>query len=177
MPVNLVNSLVATILYNDSQSKDTPGAGLGDYQKVAATSYTEATIADEYAKMYAKIEAKVLNDKLNPPIIYAPLGDRQLMRIANNAKGAAQQINFLFDSPAVDAKCTYNGVAVHFKPLVTFHIISPAVYLILLFDLINDMNILETGKQANGSDKYFYKNVQSFTTWVTNQRYIILYGG
>ncbi len=177
MPVNLVNSLPAIILHNDSQSKGTPGAGLGDYIKVAATAYTSATIAAEYAKMYAAIDPKVLNDKLNPPIIYAPLADRQLMRIANNAVGAAQQINFLFSDASATSKAFYNGVEVKFKPIVTFHIISPAAYLVLLFDLLNDMNILETGKVANGADQYYYKNVQAFTTWCTNQRYIILYGG
>ncbi len=177
MPTNLVNSLVATILHNDSQSKDTPGAGIGDYIKVASTAYTAATIAAEYQKMYEAIEPKILNDKLNPPIIFAPLADRQLMRVANNSVGAASNQNFLFSSPAMDAQAFYNGVEVRFKPLVDFHIISPGVFLVLLFDLLNDMNILETGKIANGADQYFYKNVQSFTTWCTNQRYIILYGG
>ena len=50
-------------------------------------------------------------------------------------------------------------------------------YLHLLMDLMSDMNALETGKQANGSDSYYYKNVQAFATWCTNQRYITLYGG
>lgn len=177
MPVNLVNSLPSIILHNDSQSKAVPGAGLGDYIKVASSAYTSATIAAEYAKMYAIIDPKVLHDKLFPPIIYAPLADRQLMRIANNAVGAAQQINFLFSDTSATAKAFYNGVEVKFKPLVDFHVISPARYLMLLFDLLNDMNILETGKMADGADQYYYKNVQAFTTWVTNQRYIILYGG
>jgi len=177
MPTRLVNSLPATILYNDSQSKDTPGAGLGDYKKVAATAYDATTIADEYAKMFNGIEPKVLADKLNPPCIYAPLADRQLMLTANNSKGAASNQNFLFADKTLHSKCYYNGIEVKFKPLVGFHIISPAKYLILLFDLINDMNILETGKVANGADQYYYKNVQAFATWCTNQRYITLYGG
>lgn len=178
MPTNLINSLPAIILHNDSLSKDTPGAGIGDYVKVAGTPYTAATIAAEYAKMYAAIEPKVLNDKVNPPVIYAPLADRQLMRTANNSVGAASNQNFLFSSPAMDAKAFYNGVEVKFKPLPTdFAIISPSVYLKILFDLKNDMNILETGKMPAGSDEYYYKNVQAMAAWVTNQRYIILYGG
>jgi hypothetical protein len=39
------------------------------------------------------------------------------------------------------------------------------------------MNILETGKMANGADLMYIKNVQALSTWVTNQRYITLYGG
>jgi len=177
MPTKLVNSLPATILYNDSRSKATPGAGLGDYVKVAATAYTAATIAAEYTKMFNGILPKVLNDKLNPPVIYAPLADRQLMLTANNSVGAASNKNFLFPTEDLNSKCFYQGVEVKFKPLVGFHIISPAKYLILLFDLINDMNILETGKMPAGADQYYYKNVQAFTTWCTNQRYITLYGG
>jgi len=56
-------------------------------------------------------------------------------------------------------------------------IASPAKYLKILFDLANDMSVLETGKMANGADTYFYKNVQAYATWCTNQRYITLYGG
>ena len=99
------------------------------------------------------------------------------MLTANNSKGAASNQNFLFEDKTLHSKCFYNGVEVKFKPLVGFHIISPAKYLVLLFDLIGDMSSIETGKQANGSDKYWYKNVQAFTTWCTNQRYITLYGG
>lgn len=176
-PTNLFNSLPATILYNDSLSKATPGAGLGDYVKVGGTTVTAANIAAEYSKIYAAIDPKVLNDTANPPIIFAPLGDRQLMRIANNSVGAASNQNFLFSGDGLDAKAYYNGIEVKFKPLVDFRIASPAVYLHLLMDLLSDMSILETGKMANGADLWYYKNVQALATWVTNQRYIVLYGG
>jgi hypothetical protein len=177
MPVNLIDSLSTVILYNASQSKAVPGAGLGDYVKVGASAYTAATIAAEYAKMFAGIDPKVMADVVNPPVIFAPLADRALMLTANNSVGAASNKNFVFQNESLTSKCFYNGVEVKFKPLVTFHIISPSAYLVILFDMMNDMNILETGKQANGSDKYFYKNVQAFATWCTNQRYITLYGG
>jgi hypothetical protein len=177
MPTRLVNSIPATILYNDSQSKDTPGAGLGDYIKVGATAYDSTDIADEYAKMFAGIVPEVLNDKVNAPVIYAPLADRQLMMTANNSKGAASNKNFLFTDATLHSKAYYNGVEIRFKPLGTFHIISPPKYILILFDLLNDMNILETGKMADGADQYYYKNVQAFTTWCTNQKLITLYGG
>lgn len=177
MPTNLHNSLPAIILHNDSQSKAAAGAGIGDYIKVAATAYTAATIAAEYAKMFAGIDPKVMDDKTNPPVIFAPLADRQLMMTANNSVGAASNKNFLFENKTLHSPVFYNGVEVKFKPLIGFHIISPAKYLLILMDLINDMNVLETGKMSDGADKYYYKNVQAWTTWCTNQKYITLYGG
>lgn len=178
MPTTLFNSLPATILYNYSQSKGTPGAGLGDYKKVLTISaITSATIAAEYGKLYAQIDPIVIADLNNQPVIYAPLAHRQLMRIANNAVGAAQQINFLFDSDKNDAKCYYNGIEVKFKPLVGFMIASNPKYLKVLMDLASDMSVLETGQMANGAEQMYYSNVQNIATWVTNQRYIVLYGG
>jgi len=178
MPTALFNSLPATILYNYSQSKGTPGAGLGDYKKVLSISaITSATIAAEYGKLYAQIDPIVIADLNNQPVIYAPLAHRQLMRIANNAVGAAQQINFLFDSDKNDAKCYYNGIEVKFKPLVGFMIASNPKYLKVLMDLASDMSVLETGQMANGAEQMYYSNVQNIATWVTNQRYIVLYGG
>lgn len=178
-PTNLVSSFPATILENYSQSKTTPGAGLGDYVKVPsiAASITAANIADEYAKMYAMINPKILAKKETQPYIYAPLSHRQLMRIANNSVGAAQQINFHFDSDANDSKAYYNGIEVKFKPLVGFMICSPPAYLKILMDLAGDLSGLETGKMANGAEQMYYSNVQAYATWVTNQRYIVLYGG
>lgn len=176
MPSNLVNSLPAIILHNDSQSKDTPGAGLGDYKKVLnIATITSSTIAAEYAKLYATLDPKVMaNEEV---IIYAPLAHRQLMMIANNSVGAASNQNFVFSGDGMDAKAYYNGIEVKFKPLVGFMIAAPAKYLHVLMDLASDMSNLETGKMANGSEEYFYKNVQAFATWCTNQRYITLYGG
>jgi hypothetical protein len=39
-----------------------------------------------------------LADTVSPVVIYAPRAWKQLIRIANNSVGAAQQVNFLFDS-------------------------------------------------------------------------------
>lgn len=180
MPTNLVNSIPATILYNASNAKATPGAGLGDYKKVLSiSSITAATIAAEYAKLYLVIDPKLINSKVQSdiPVIYAPLSHRQLMRTANNSVGAASNQNFQFAGEGLDAKVYYNGIEVKFKPLVGFMIASPPKYLKVLMDLTSDMNGLETGKMANGASKRYYKNVQSYATWVTNQRYIVLYGG
>jgi hypothetical protein len=178
MPTNLFNSLPATILYNDSLSKDTPGAGLGDYKKVLGiASVTAATIAAEYQKIFNTLDPKVLADPSNPPVIYAPLGDRQLMRTANNSVGASSNKNFDFANDTLQSPCFFQGIEVKFKPLVGFRICADTRYLKLLMDLVSDVSTMETGQVANGAQQMWYKNVQSLTTWVTNQRYITLYGG
>lgn len=178
MPVNLIDSLPAVILFNGSQSKVVPGAGLGDYKKVLTiAAITSSTIAAEYAKLYATLDPLVIAQTKDPVIIFAPLSHRQLMRIANNSVGAAQQVNFEFASSALDSKVYYNGIEVKFKPLIGFMIASPAKYLYILMDLMADVSTLVTDKMANGEDKMYYKNVQAFAVWCTNQRYITLYGG
>ena len=172
MPVNLVSSLPAIILENDSQAKATPGAGLGDYKKVLSiTAITSANIAAQYALMYATLDPKVL--KQEDMTIYAPLAHLQLIKIANNSVGAASNQNFLVEGEMV----SYNGIKILFKPLVGFMIASPAKYLHILMDLTSDVSQLKTGENANGAETYWYKNVQAFATWCTNQRYITLYGG
>lgn len=180
MPTNLVNSLPTTILYNNSQSKTTPGAGLGDYKKVLSISaVTAATIAAEYGKLYLQIDPKLIASK-NPqevPVIYAPVGDRQLMKQANNSVGAASNQNFTFSGEGLNAKCYYNGLEVRFKPLVGFRIACAPMYLKVLMDLTKDMWTIKTGDVANGAEQQWYKIVVAYATWVTNQRYIVLYGG
>lgn len=179
MPTTLFDSLATKILYNDSQAKDTPGAGLGDYVKVAGTTVTSANIAAEYAKLYAGAPEKLVNST-NPdemPVIFAPRGDRQLIKIANNAVGAAQQINFLVEGAGVNEKIYYNGVEIKFVPLVGFRILTAGKFLKLLMDLTGDVSSLQVDKVANGAMQRYIKNVGSIATWVTNQRYITLYNG
>lgn len=180
MPTNLVNSLPATILYNYSQSKATPGAGLGDYKKVLSiATITASTIAAQYGLLYLTIDPKLIASK-NPkevPVIYAPVGHRQFMKQANNSVGASSNQNFTFTGDGLDAKCYYNGIEVRFKPLVGFMIACAPMYLKVLMDLVGDMSELKTGEVANGAEQTWYKNVQSYATWCTNQRYIYLYGG
>ena len=178
MPTNLINSIPATILYNDSQSKTVAGAGLGDYQKVLSISaVTSATIAAEYAKLYAAAPSKVVNNKTNVPFIYAPLADMQLIKVANNAVGAAQQVNFLVEGSGASEKISYNGIEIKFVPLVGFRILSDPRYLKVIMDLTSDMSSLNIGEVGEGAMQRYIKNIQTITTWCTNQRYITLYGG
>lgn len=177
MPTNLIDSLPAVILYNNSQSKDTPGAGLGDYIKVAGTTVTSANIAAEYAKIYGGAPSKVVNNKVNVPVIYAPLGDRQLIKIANNAVGAAQQINFLVEGAGATEKIYYNGIEIRFVPMEGFRILTDPRYLKVLMDLMSDMSTLNIGEVSDGAMQRYIKNIQTLACWCTNQRYITLYNG
>jgi len=178
MPVNLVNSLPATILHNASQSKAVPGAGLGDYKKVLTiAAVTAATIAAEYAKIYSTAPSKVINNKTNVPFIYAPLGDMQLIKVANNSVGAASNKNFLVEGSGTSEKISYNGIEIKFVPLVGFRILSDPRYLKVIMDLTSDMSSLNIGEVGEGAMQRYVKNIQTITTWCTNQRYITLYGG
>jgi hypothetical protein len=177
MPTGLFDGLVTKILYNDSQAKDTPGAGLGDYKKVTGTTITSSNIAAEYSKLYSGADSKLF-DNPEQPEIFAPLAHRQLIKIANNAVGAAQQVNFLVEGSGANEKISYNGVNINFHPLgATFMVLTIPSYLLVLMDLKGDMSSLQVDRMANGAMQRFIKNTQAMTTWVTNQRYIVLYGG
>ena len=176
MPTTLFDSLLVRVLHNDSQSKAVPGAGLGDYIKVTGTTVTSANIAAQYALMYAGVNSKVIES--GEAEIFAPLGDRQLIMIANNAVGAAQQVNFLVEGSGVNAKISYNGIPINFHPLgATFRICTIPKYLYVLMDSKSDTNTLQVDKVANGALQRYIRNSQAMNTWVTNQRYITLYGG
>lgn len=179
MPTNLMDSIPATILYNISQAKSTPGAGLGDYIKVLsiAGSVTYLNIADEYAKMYLGAPQKVTANKSNPPRIFAPLEDLAMIKTANNQSGVATNQNFLIEGSGKGEKVSYNGCEITFVPLVGFRILCNPIYLKVLMDLVSDLSSLQVGPVANGAQMRWYKNILAIRTWVTNQRYITLYGG
>lgn len=179
MPTTLFDSLAVRILYNDSQSKTVPGAGLGEYIKVTGTTVTSSNIATEYGKMYAGAPEKVINPTNGiMPYIYAPLAHRQLIKVANNAVGAAQNINFLVEGVGANEKIYYNGIEIKFVPLASnFMILTSPDFLHLLMDLTGDLSALMIDQVANGAMQRYIKNVGSIATWVTNQRYITLYGG
>lgn len=176
MPTTLFDSLVVRTLYNDSQSKTAPGAGLGDYIKVTGAVITAANIAAQYALLYAGAPSKVTD---NPNAqFFAPLGHRQFIKAANNAVGAAQQVNFLVEGSGENEVISYNGHKINFHPVgATFILFTLPEYLKVLTDATSDLNTLQIDKVANGAMQRYIKNTQSMSTWVTNQRYITLYGG
>jgi hypothetical protein len=167
----LVDGVFSKVLYDQS--------AVGTYIKVTGTTVTSTNIATEIGKIYAAILPVVLADTSNPPVIACPRAWRQLARIANNAVGAAQQINFLFDSDKADAKCYYNGVEMIFVP-------TPNNLMAYCYqktnvswntDLADDINRFETGKVANDGDTKFVRAIYTLAAHVGKAATAVLYGG
>lgn len=170
MTAGAIDGVYAKILYDNG--------ALGQYIKVAGTTITAANIAAEYAKVYAEIPAENLADTISPTLIYAPLKHKQLMRIANNAVGAAQQINFLFESAANDSKCYYNGVEVAFVPLPDNKMYAQRKAAISWnTDLTDDVNKFEVGKMQADADVQFVRSIYTLAANVGQASKGVLYGG
>lgn len=178
MPTTLFDSIPVRLLYNNSQSKAVPGAGLGEYVKVAGTTVTAANIDAEYAKIYQGIPPRVIQKKSTPKYIFAPLTDLQLIVAANKLATVSQQMPFVVENPGMPTeRITYNGVEIKFYPLVGFRIAGFPKHLKLLNDYNGDLSSLEIGPMANGAKSRFLKNQQMMSTWVTNQSLNVLYNG
>lgn len=175
MPVTLFDSIPATMLYNDSQSKATPGSGLGDYLKVAGTTVTTSNIVAEYVKIYNLIPDNVLvMTGEDAPIIYAPKGDYKLIKAANRVQGAALQENFVGNA---FNDMYFNDVKIIFVDLVGFRIVAQKANLKLVMDLLSDSSQLIIEKEANASTRRILKLINSMTTWIVKQKYNVLYNG
>lgn len=179
MPTRLVNSLPATILYNNSQAKTTPGAGLGDYIKVPSiATITVSSIGSEYEKMYLAAPSKAVNQRSEPAEIFAPLEHRQLIKSANNQVSAtADNKNFLLEGSGESERISYNGHVIRFVPLTGFMIFAIPSYLKILLDLTSDISELNIGQVSDGARQRYIKNIQTMATWVVGQKYVTLYGG
>ena len=175
MPTTLFDSVPATMIYNDSQSKAVPGAGLGDYLKVAGTTVTSANIVAEYVKKYNAIPDNVLvmtGD--DAPIIYAPKAHYKLIKSVNRVQGAALQENFVGNS---FNDMYFNDVKIIFVDLVGFAIVAQKKNLKLVMDLLSDSSQLIIEKEANASTRRILKLINSMTTWVVKQKWNVLYNG
>ena len=171
LTAGLVDGVFAKVLYDN--------AAIGSYIKVIGTTVTSSNIAAECAKIYAAIPAELLADTVSPVVIYAPRSWRQLARIANNAVGAAQQINFLFDSAANDAKCYYNGVEMLFIPAPTNNMAYAQRKAAVSWntDLMDDVNRFEVGKLVNDGDTQFVRSIYTLAANVGQASKGVLYGG
>lgn len=175
MPTTLFDSVPATMIYNDSQSKAVPGAGLGDYLKVAGTTVTSANIVAEYVKRYNAIPNDVLvmtGD--DAPIIYAPKAEYKLIKSVNRVQGSALQENFVGNS---FNDMYFNDVKIIFVDLVGFAIVAQKMNLKLVMDLLSDSSQLIIEKEANASTRRILKLINSMTTWIVKQKYNVLYNG
>ena len=138
--------------------------------------YNTLNIAAQCALLYGGAPSKVTDSP--DAEFFMPLSFRAFIKVANNSVGAAQQINFLVEGSGANEKISYNGHKINFHPLgATFMIFTIPTYLKVLTDATSDLNSLQIDKVANGAMQRYIKNTQSMATWVTNQRYITLYGG
>lgn len=176
MPTTLFDSIPATMIYNDSNSKAVAGAGLGDYKKVLSiAAVTAASIVAEYVKIYNTIPDDILvKTGEDAPIIYAPKGDYKLIKTVNRVQGAALQENFVGNS---FNDMYFNDVKIIFVDLVGFRIVAPKSHLKLVMDLLSDSSQLIIEKEANASTRRVLKLINTMTTWVVNQKWNVLYGG
>ena len=175
MPTTLFDSVPATMIYNDSQSKAVPGAGLGDYLKVAGTTVTTANIVAEYVKKYNAIPNDVLvmtGD--DAPVIFAPKAHYKLIKSVNRVQGAALQENFVGNS---FNDMYFNDVRIIFVDLVGFSVVAQKKNLKLVMDLLSDSSQLIIEKEANASTRRILKLINSMTTWIVKQKYNVLYNG
>ena len=176
MPVTFFDSVPVTMLYNDSQSKVVPGAGLGDYKKVLTiAAVTSASIVAEYVKIYNTIPDEILvmtGD--DAPVIFAPKGDYKLIKAANRVQGVALQENFVGNTIN---DMYFNDVRIIFVDLIGFRIALPRYNLKLVMDLLSDSSQLIIEKEANASTRKIVKIINSMNTWVVKQKWNVLYGG
>jgi hypothetical protein len=176
MPTTLFDSVPATILYNESQSKAIPGAGLGDYKKVLTiAAVTSATIVAEYVKIYNTIPDEVLvlaGD--DAPVLFVPKGDYKLIKSVNRVQGAALQENFVGSS---FNDMYFNDIKIVFVDLVGFRYAGQRKNLKLVMDLLSDSSQLIIEKEANASTRRIIKMINTMTTWVVKQKWNVLYGG
>ena len=171
LTAGLVDGVFSKVLYDNS--------ALGGYIKVTGTTVTSSNIATEVGKIYEAIPPENLADTVSPTVIYAPRAWRQLARIANNSVGAAQQINFEFESGAADARCFYNGVELLFVPvpnnLMAYAQRKNAV--MWCTDLTDDINRFEVGKLVNDGDTQFVRSIYTLAAHVGQATKGVLYGG
>lgn len=176
MPTTLFDSVPATMLYNNSQSKAVPGAGLGDYKKVLTpAAVTAASIVAEYVKIYNAIPDEVLvmtGD--DAPIIYAPKSHYKLIKSVNRVQGAALQENFVGNS---FNDMYFNDIKIVFVDLVGFVIAAQKKNLKLVMDLLSDSSQLIIEKEANASTRRILKLINTMNTWVVKQKWNVLYNG
>jgi len=175
MPTTKFDSIPVKMLYNDSQSKATPGAGLGDYVKVTGATVTTANIVAEYVKIYNAIPNDVLvmtGD--DAPVIFAPKGHYKMIKSVNRVQGAALQENFVGTS---FNDMYFNDVRIIFVDLVDFVIAAQKYNLKLVMDLLSDSSQLIIEKEANASTRRILKLINSMTTWVVKQKWNVLYNG
>jgi len=167
-----VDGVISKVLYDNS--------AIGAYIKVTGTTVTASNIATEFAKIYAAIPAENLLDTVSPTIIYCPRAWKQLIYNANNAVGAAQQINFVISgNDFATSKVYYNGVEVVFVPMPLANIAYAQRKAAISWntDLMDDVNRFEVGKVYNDADLQYVRAIYTLAANVGQASKGVLYGG
>jgi len=172
LTAGLVDGVFAKVLYDN--------AAIGGYIKVTGTTVTAANIAAEVGKIFLAIPTENLNDTVSPTVIYCPRAWKQLCYNANNAVGAAQQINFQIDGNNFNtSKVFYNGIELIFCPapnnLMAYAQRKAAVS--WNTDLLDDVNRFEVGKLVNDGDVQFVRTIYTLAANVGQATKGVLYGG
>lgn len=172
LTAGLIDGVMAKVLYDNS--------AVGSYIKVTGTTVTASNIAAEMAKIFLKIPAENLNDTVSPTVIYCPRAWKQLCYNANNAVGAAQQVNFVISGEDFSkSKVYYNGIELLFVPmpndLMAYAQRKAAVS--WNTDLTDDINRFEVGKLVNDGDVQFVRSIYTLAANVGQASKGVLYGG
>lgn len=153
---------------------------IGGYLKVTGTTVNASNIATEFAKIFAKIPPKCLEVAGDPVYIWAPRAWKQLIYNANNAVGAAQQVNFVVSgNDFATSKVYYNGIEVKFVPtqddlLAYANNVSAVNW---NTDMLDDFNRVEIGKVANDGDLMFIRSLYALNAHLCRATNGVLYGG
>jgi hypothetical protein len=175
MPTTFFDSIAATVIFNDSQAKTTPGAGIGEYIKVAGTTVSSANIVAEYVKIYNGILNEVLvKTGEEVPVIYAPKSHYKFIKNVNRVQGAALQENFLGTSYT---DMSFSDIKIVFTDLVGFVLVGAKSNFKLVSDLLSDSSQLIIEKEANASTRRVLKMINTMNTHVVLQKFNVLYNG
>ena len=173
LPVTLRDGFLARTVYNNFNAGKV--AGLGTYIKVTGTAITEANIAAQYNAIFKKIPAVQRDDQENKFVLNAPLSHKAYILIANNAVGAAQQVNFLVTPTG---EFSYNGIEINFVQIPEDVVMgAPKGSFEFNTDLESDDNSMEVGEKDNDSDVKFFRGITAWSTHVSRQEFNVLYGG
>ena len=175
MPTTFFDSVAATMIFNNSQAKTVPGAGIGNYIKVAGTTITAANIVAEYVKIYNGILNEVLvKTGEEVPVIYAPKAHYKFIKNVNRVQGQALQENFMGSSYT---DMSFNDIKIVFVDLTGFVIVAAKNNLKLICDLLSDSSQLIIEKEANASTRRVLKMINTMNTHVVLQKFNVLYNG
>lgn len=153
---------------------------IGAYIKVTGTTVTYSNIATEVGKIYAAIPPKCLNQANDPVYIYCPRAWKQICYIANNAVGAAQQINFVITGDNfATSKVFYNGVELKFVPTQNdlWAYANNVSRVMWNTDSMDDVSKVEIGKVANDGDTRFLRAIYTIHAHISDAANGVLYGG